>query len=218
MFRKRQIWRRTDRRWIVATLTLVGILSLSACSSAAAPAAIVDEPLEQQGTPVEPPRQLTDFSLPSSTGETLSLSDLRGKLVLVYFGYTFCPDFCPMTLADFARVKQELGAQADQVTFMMISVDSERDRPEVLARYMSAFDEDFIGLTGDTRTLRRIGPEYGLYYEVREVEGTSAAYLVDHSTPSYLIDKEGRMRMIYSHGTPPEVISADIQALLAEDA
>ncbi|MCG8350106.1 MAG: SCO family protein, partial [Chloroflexales bacterium] len=149
MFHKQQIWRRLDRRWIIAMLALIGIISLSACSSAAAPAAIVDESLEQQGTPIEPPRQLTDFSLPGSTGETLSLSDLRGKMVLVYFGYTFCPDFCPMTLADFARIKQELGAQADQVVFMMISVDAERDTPEVLARYMSAFDEDFIGLTGD---------------------------------------------------------------------
>ncbi|MCG8351105.1 MAG: SCO family protein, partial [Chloroflexales bacterium] len=71
---------------------------------------------------------------------------------------------------------------------------------------------------GDAGTLRQIGPDYGLYYEAREVEGTSAAYLVDHSTPSYLIDREGKMRMIYSHGTPPDVISADIQAMLAEEA
>lgn len=213
-----QMLLRARRFWLAAVLLLAGALLIGGCGNSPAALTIRDEQQEYRGTPIEPPKPLTDFSLPSSTGATLGLDDLRGKVVLLYFGYTFCPDMCPMTLSEFARVKRDLGDQADQVAFVMISVDSERDTPEVLARYMTAFDPDFIGLTGDERTLRQIGPDFGLYYEKRTVEGTSANYLVDHTTPSYLIDQEGRLRMVYSHGTPPEVISAEIQRMLTEGA
>lgn len=170
----------------------------------------------QQGTRIEPPTQLSDFTLPSSLGRDLSLSELRGKPLLLFFGYTFCPDVCPMTLSEMKRVKADLGADGEQLQVVFISVDGARDTPEVLARHLGAFDPTFIGLQGDDATLRRIGPEYGLYYKRNTPEGTSAAYLVDHSSATYLIDAEGRLRVVYSFGTPPEVIAADVRALLKE--
>ncbi len=170
----------------------------------------------EQGTRIEPPAQLSDFTLPSSLGRNLSLSELRGKPVVLFFGYTFCPDVCPMTLSELKRVKAELGADGARLQVVFVSVDGERDTPEVLARHLAAFDPDFIGLQGDDATLRRIGPEYGLYYKRNTPQGTSAAYLVDHSSATYLIDAEGRLRVVYSFGTPPEVIAAGVRELLKE--
>lgn len=170
----------------------------------------------EQGTRIEPPAQLSDFTLPSSLGRDLSLSELRGKPVVLFFGYTFCPDVCPMTLSELKRVKAELGADGERLQVVFVSVDGARDTPEVLARHLAAFDPDFIGLQGDDATLRRIGPEYGLYYQRNTPAGTSAAYLVDHSSATYLIDAEGRLRIVYSFGTSPEVIAAGVRELLKE--
>jgi protein SCO1/2 len=209
-------WQRSP--WVlISLLVLVGVLLAGCAGSSAAVSsddALFDLPTE--GTPVEPPRELTDFTFPSSRAGELSLSDLQGQPVLLYFGYTFCPDICPTTLAEFVQVRRDLGEQADEMAFVFISVDSERDTPAVLQRYLGAFDEQFIGLSGDDATLDEIGGEYGLHYEKREVEGTSADYLIDHTTPSYLIDSAGQLVMIYSYGTPHDVISADLLAMLEE--
>jgi protein SCO1 len=208
---------------------LLGMLLLGACATSASPTPtptptptpIVDNgatpTTPTAGTEITPPKLLTDFTLPSSDGgKPLSLSALRGKPVLLYFGYTFCPDICPTTLGELIRVKRDLGAQADQFTVLMVSVDTQRDTPEVLARYMHAFDPSFIGMTGDDATLRKIGGEYGLFYQRHAVEGSSAAYLVDHSAITYLIDKQGRLRIVYDYGTPHTVITPDVQRLIAE--
>ena len=117
------------------------------------------------GARVDPPHRLQDFTLTSQTGAPLSLSDLRGRAVLMFFGYTHCPDVCPTTLADYTRIKQALGGDADKVAFMFISVDGKRDTPDVLAQYLHQFDDQFIGLTADEATLKRIGAEYGLLFQ-----------------------------------------------------
>lgn len=206
------------RRNAVQVLILILLTSvvLSGCGDAAGETSTVLEtdinvPI---GTYIDPPRPLTDFTLTTHTYESLSLSDLRGRVVVLYFGYTFCPDVCPATLADFVHVKRDLGDAARNVAFVFVSVDTERDTPEVLARYMPSFDSSFIGLQGDERTLRRISSDYGLFYERRKIAGTSAEYLVDHTAATYLIDTEGRLNVIYPFGTPPETISADIRNLL----
>lgn len=190
-------------------------LFLAAC---AAPAATT-EPLPadgSQGTAIEPPVALSDFTMPSSLGRDVSLSELRGKPTLLFFGYTFCPDVCPLTLSEFKRVKEQLGADGEQVNYVFVSVDPERDTPEVLARYVGAFDPAFVGLQGDDATLRRIGKEYGLFYQKSAVEGTSASYLVDHTAASFLIDKDGQLRVVFGYGTPVEGIKAGVERLLAE--
>lgn len=199
---------------IVGILPILLIVLLGGCAPST-PGAASETPV-QEGTRIEPPTALSDFTLPSSLGHEVSLSDLRGKLVLLYFGYTFCPDVCPITLTELKRVKAALGADAERVQVVFISVDGERDTPEVLARYLVNFDPSFIGLQGDDATLSRIGPEYGLYYKRHSPQGSSAAYLVDHSAATYLIDGQGRLRVVYGFGTPPEVIVKGVQELLRE--
>jgi protein SCO1/2 len=199
------------------------VLLLAACAVPGQPddagesAAVAETDVEETaGTPIEPPQELTDFTLPSSRGEPVSLSDLQGKPTMLFFGYTFCPDVCPITLAEFKQVKANLGDQADQVNFVFVSVDGRRDTPERLAQYIESFDPAFLGLQGDEATLRKIGSDYGLYYQAHSPEGTSAQYLVDHSSASYLIDAEGKLRMVYTFDTPPEVISSDLQTMLSQ--
>jgi protein SCO1/2 len=172
---------------------------------------------ELQGTAIDPPRELSDFTLPSQNGTPLSLNSLRGKYVLLFFGYTHCPDVCPTTLADFVQVRRALSTAASQVKFVFVSVDGERDTPAVLSRFLQAFDPAFIGLQGDDTTLARIGKEYGLYYKKEQVANTSEPYLVTHSAASYLLDRNGRMIKIYSFGTSPKIIAADIGDLYAHE-
>ncbi|MGQ9927065.1 MAG: SCO family protein [Chloroflexaceae bacterium] len=198
-------------RWLSAALILVLLAGCARPAPGPAPG-----PSAEQGTRIEPPVQLSDFTMPSSLGRDLSLSELRGKPVVLFFGYTFCPDVCPMTLSELKRVKAELGADGPRLQVVFVSVDGARDTPEVLARHLAAFDPDFIGLQGDDATLRRIGSEYGLYYKRNTPEGTSAAYLVDHSSATYLIDAEGRLRVVYGFGTSPEAIAAGVRELLKE--
>ncbi len=202
---------------------LLTVLLLAGCGGAPADAGSdsSDSAAQQQtyeppteGTPIEPPRELMDFTLPNQEGEEMSLSDLRGKPTVLYFGYTYCPDICPTTLADLKRVKQQLGEHGDEVNFVLISVDSDRDTPQVLDRYLENFDEDFIGMSADSLTLRQIGADYGLYVRRQEIEGTSADYLIDHSAATYLVDSEGNLVMMYGYGIPPAAITGDLQEML----
>lgn len=168
-----------------------------------------------QGSLISPPRALTDFALTSHRGTPLSLGDLRGKAVLLFFGYTRCPDFCPTTLVEFRDVKRALGAEAADVAFVFVSVDAESDTAEALGQYVTNFDPEFIGLRGDAATLARVGPEYDLYFQKRAVDGATG-YLIDHTATTYLIDREGRLRIIFPYGTPASAIATDIRALLAQ--
>lgn len=168
------------------------------------------------GTVLDPPKEIGDFTLTSHTGDPLSLSDLRGKAVLLFFGYTHCPDVCPMTLSEFKQVKRELGDAADRAAFVFVSVDGARDTPERLAAYVGAFDPDFIGLTGDEAALRQIGRDYGLFFQRSAYDNTQADYLVDHTASSFVVGPEGRLRIIYPYGTDPAIIAEGIAALLDE--
>lgn len=178
---------------------------------------------------VEPPHRLQNFTLTSQSGEPISLSDLRGRAVLMFFGYTHCPDVCPTTLADYTRVKQALGRDAGKVAFVFISVDGRRDTPDVLAQYLGQFDANFIGMTGDETTLRRIGTEYGLLFqhetsslggkhEHHEEQDLDARnYFVQHTSPSFLVDADGYLRMMYFYGTESSVIADGIRHVLGSE-
>ena len=159
--------------------------------------------------PLDPPRELVDFTLPASTGEPMSLSDLQGKYTLLFFGYTNCPDFCPSTLANWQRMKGELGEVGKQLNYVFVSVDGERDTPEVLARYLSRFDPAFVGLTGEAEVLAEIAPDYGLEYILHTDEGEF--YSVDHTTRTYLIDPQGRLISVFSFDVPQDVIEGVIR-------
>ncbi len=213
----------------LASTTVISALSAS-------PAEASDAQPASGGALVDPPHQVQDFTLTSHTGEPISLSDLRGRAVLMFFGYTHCPDVCPTTLADYRRVKQALGDDAEQVAFVFISVDGERDTPDVVNEYLRQFDADFIGMTGDAATLRRIGAEYGLFFETETVETEEEQgqdhnhdaehehgddpnpdqenYFVNHTSPSFLIDPDGYLRLVFFYGTEPQTIADGIRQVM----
>lgn len=163
------------------------------------------------GTVIRPPLMVRDFTLPASTGGPLSLSDLNGRYRMIFYGYLHCPDFCPLTMAEFKRVKAMLGDLASEVTFIYISVDGARDTPQLIANYLDNFDPDFIGFSGDDATLAEIQPDYGFYYQRRLDTGSQAEYIIDHSTRSYLLDRTGRLRSSFTYDTEPEVIAAALR-------
>ena len=167
------------------------------------------------GTVIQSPDVVADFTLTSSTGDQLSLSDLRGKVVLLYFGYTFCPDACPTTLNELKKVPPALGDRADEVQVVMVTVDPQRDTPEVLREYLAYFDPSFLGLTGTEEEVLAAATPLGIYFSVHE--GSAATgYLVDHTTSVLAIDKDGYLRLLYSFETPGEDIAADMRHLVRQ--
>jgi len=158
---------------------------------------------------IEPPRPVMDFTLPSQTGEPLSLSDLRGQHVVIFFGYTGCPDVCPITISEMKQAHALLGDKADDVAFLFISVDPTRDTPERLTRFLAMRDVDdyMLAMQGDDVTLARITPDYALYYKRYEQEAdANGYYVVDHTANSYVIDPQGRMMGIIPYGTASDVV------------
>lgn len=155
-------------------------------------------------------------NLTRNNGSPFRMEEYKGKIVLLFFGYTSCPDVCPTTLADMKRIKADLGDRAEQVEFVLITVDPQRDSPERVQAYASGFDPQFIGLSGTENELTPVWQGYGVYRQIQE--STSAAgYLVDHSSRIYLIDKANHLRVTYSYGTPVDDLTADIRFLLKEN-
>ncbi|MEQ8673834.1 MAG: SCO family protein [Aggregatilineales bacterium] len=169
-----------------------------------------------RGTVYDPPLELTNFTLPASTGMNVSLSDLQGQWVLMFFGYTHCPDFCPMTLTEYRQVMEILEGDSAQLQVVFISVDGERDTPDILSDYMARFDPEFIGLSGDDATLTRLQSEFGLYYQRQEDTVRQGNYLVDHSTHSYLIDPQGRLRIAYAYDTDRHILAESIREMIRQ--
>ncbi len=167
------------------------------------------------GTVIQSPDRVPDFTLDASSGGRVSLSDLRGKVVLIYFGYTFCPDACPTTMAELKKVPPALGRSADDVQVVMISVDPQRDTPEVLREYLAHFDPSFLGLTGTDAEILAAATPLGIYYSAHE-GSPATGYLVDHTTSVLAIDREGYLRIIYSFETPGEAIAEDMRWLLRQ--
>jgi protein SCO1/2 len=151
--------------------------------------------------------ELTDHS-----GQPRRLEDFRGKAVVVSFGFTHCPDVCPTTLADLAQAVKSLGPQAEQVQVLFVTVDPERDTRDVLAKYVTAFDPRFLGLYGDAAATQRVAKEFKVYYEKRKVGDT---YSVDHSGQSYVVDRQGRLRLFVRHDRIATDLPADLKTLLA---
>ncbi|MBE2272257.1 MAG: SCO family protein [Anaerolinea sp.] len=162
------------------------------------------------GDVVDPPVRVQDFTLPSSTGEPMSFSDLNGQWRVLFIGYMHCPDFCPTTLAEYRRVKALLSDAAEQVTFVYLSVDGARDTPEMLRTYLDNFDPAFVGFAGDDETLARIQPDYGFYYRRNLTTGSQMLYTIDHSTRSYLIDPDGLLRTTFTYQTEPQTMARAI--------
>lgn len=175
---------------------------------------IVEESDFDGSTAITPPRPMSDFTLTNQNGEDTSLSDLRGQYVLITFGYTHCPDVCPLTLNEMRRIQDSLGDLADQVEFVFISVDGRRDTPESIKTYFETRNLDgFIGLTGDSVTLDKLGVDFGLFYELGEPDSTGS-YLVDHTAGTYLLNPDGEWIMRYQFGVMPSLIVDDLETFM----
>lgn len=166
---------------------------------------------------IVPPIEIPDFTLTDQDGKPAGLRDLRGRFVLLSFGFTNCPDICPLTLGDFQLVQGLLGDHAAEAAFVFISVDGSRDRPTVLRNFLAYRKLDSIlGLTGAESDVRAAGAPLGLSFERRD-ETSTGAYSLNHSAGSFLLDRGGRWIMRFQFGVPPERIAAEIRAMIAPD-
>jgi protein SCO1/2 len=153
-----------------------------------------------------------DFSLTDHTGKPRTLADFRGKVVVVFFGYTRCPDVCPTTLADLKIAREQLGEDGKRVQVLFVTVDPERDTQQLLANYVPAFDPSFLGLYGDAAATVRVAKEFKVFYQ--KVPGkTPDSYTVDHTSGSYVFDPQGRLRLLVRPGNVPNLV-ADLRTLL----
>jgi len=154
------------------------------------------------------------FALTDHTGKPRTLADFKGKAVVVFFGYTQCPDVCPTTMAEMASVMQKLGPLADQVQVLFITLDPERDTQELLANYVPAFDKRFIGLRGTPEQTAKTAKDFKVFYS--KVPGTDpGSYTIDHTAGSYVFDRDGRLRLFIRHGQGPDPIVHDLRQLLS---
>lgn len=166
------------------------------------------------GTVIQSPETSHDFTLTGINGD-VSLSDYRGKLVLLYFGYTFCPDICPATLANVGQALKQIGSNADDVQTIMISLDPQRDTPEKLAEYTAHFHPSFIGVTGTQEQLDAVASLYGIFYQVNE--GSDATgYLIDHTATLLVIDREGFLKLVFPFGVTVDEIADDLKYMLRQ--
>jgi protein SCO1/2 len=167
------------------------------------------------GAVIDPPVAASNFALKDQTGQPFQLSDQRGKLVLIFFGYTNCPDICPTTLAQFRQARAQLGAQADRVRFVFITVDPDRDNADKMKTYLGAIDPAIIGLTGSPDDLEAVWKAYGVYRQKQPgLSQDDYADLLEHSGRVYLIDAQGNLRLTYPFGLQPDDVTQDVRHLL----
>lgn len=211
---------RTRNRWlglgIVAALLAAGLFALFVGR--------YSEPTELHGTLLEPPEPADDFVLQSANGP-VRLSDHRGDLVVLFFGFTHCPDYCPLTMQRLSVAMRELGRRAGEVSVILVTVDPERDTPQALADYVERFDPTFTGLTGERQRIEEIAASFGVYQRSREGDGADhgqgqgqgsgdTGYMVDHTTHTFVLDRSGDVRLLWSYGTTPEEMAEDLAVLL----
>jgi protein SCO1/2 len=166
-----------------------------------------------RGTLYDPALPAPEIELTRDNGSSFRLSELRGNVVLLFFGYTSCPDVCPTTLSELRKVNANLGSAADQVKVVYVTVDPERDTPEVIQKYVSIFNPAFIGLSGSMEQLQPVWQNYGVFRQIDQVAGSASGYTVTHSARVYLIDQDGNLRLSYSYGTPTDDILHDLKIL-----
>ncbi|MEZ4570695.1 MAG: SCO family protein [Thermomicrobiales bacterium] len=164
---------------------------------------------------MEPPKTLPDLTLQHTDGLAWTSSDMHGRLSLFFFGYTNCPDVCPLTLSRARQIYDALGADAEAVDVYFTTVDPERDTPERLGRYVEQFNPAFLSLTGSTEQLEAAKNAFGVV-AVRQETGSSSGYSVDHTATSYLIDGTGSIRAVFPHDAATEDVLHDIRVLLDE--
>lgn len=155
------------------------------------------------------------FDLPDQNGQRRTLADFRGKVVVVFFGFTQCPDVCPTSLSELAEAKRLLGSDGERLQGIFISVDPERDTPEIMRAYMASFDPTFLALRATPEELPALAQAFKVYY--KKVEGkTATSYTMDHSAGSYVYDTQGRIRLYHRYGSGAQALADDVRRLLGE--
>ena len=154
-----------------------------------------------------------ELSLPDAEGKLRTLADFKGKVTLVFFGYTQCPDVCPTTLAELAAVKRDLGKDGERLQGVFVSVDPQRDTPEILKAYMASFDPSFVALRGTPEQVQATAKNFKVFYA--QVPGkTEGSYTVDHTAGTYVFDPSGKVRLFVRYGSGAEALTADLKTLL----
>lgn len=188
-----------------STLLAASFSILSACSR--------EEKLQFKSIDLTGADYAKDVSLPDQNGQLRSIKDFAGKVVVVFFGFTQCPDVCPTSMAELASIKKQLGTDGDKLQVIFITVDPERDTPELLKAYMGNFDPTFLALRPGLDKLPEVAKDYKIYY--KKVEGkTPGSYSMDHSAGSYVYDTLGRIRLYNRYGGGSEGLLSDIRLLL----
>ena len=184
---------------------LVTVTALSSCGSSTP---------SFRGSVLEEPVPVPEFVLTDQEGRSYRMSDRQGQVVLLFFGYTSCPDVCPTTLATWRRVHEMLGDDASNVEFVFVTVDPKRDSAERLGLHVHAFNPDFVGLTGSQEELESVYDIFDIFYEVDESTESALGYLVNHTATTFVVDPGGQWRLRLTYGTPAEDIVHDVQQLL----
>ena len=187
-------------------LSLVAAFSLAACNKTETAEKFINTDLT--GLPYG-----KEFTLTDQNGKTRTLQDFKGKAVVLFFGYTQCPDVCPTTMFEMAKVMTQLGPLADRVQVLFVTVDPERDTQALLAAYVPNFDKRFLGLYGDAAATAKVAKEFKVFYQ-QSAGTTPENYSMDHTAASYIFDPEGRIRLYVQYGQKPEAIVHDLKILL----
>lgn len=198
------------RRALMGAACGATLLGLAACTDqAGAPAAF-------SGIDITGADYATGFSLTDHNGQPRTLADFKGMVVVVFFGFTQCPDVCPTSMSELAEAKRLLGADGERLQGLFISVDPERDTPEIMKQYMASFDPSFLALYAAPDALPALAKSYKVYY--KKVDGpTPTSYTMDHSAGSYVYDPQGRIRLYHRYGTGSAALAGDLKRLLAGD-
>jgi len=196
--------RQLPRRAVLSMLSAASLALLAGCGQ--------DKP-KFQSIDLTGADYAKDFRLTDHNGQPRSLQDFRGKVVVVFFGFTQSPDVCPTALAELTEVRRALGAEGGKVQGLFITVDPGRDTPEVLKAYMASFDPSFLALRGEPAQLEQVAKDFKIYY--KKVEGkTPGTYTMDHTAAHFVYDTQGRLRLYVRPGTGPKVVAEDIRLLL----
>ncbi len=195
-------------------LRLLGLSAIALTSAALLGGCTPDGP-QFRGVNITGADYARDFALTDHHGQLRRLQDFRGKVVIVFFGYTQCPDVCPTSLQELAQAKELLGPEGDKLQGIFISVDPERDQPEMLKAYMANFDPSFIALRPTPEQLAAVAKDFKVYY--KKVEGrTPTSYTLDHSAGSYLYDPTGQLRVYARYGSGAQALADDARILLQQ--
>ena len=202
------------RRSLVVCLALLCGVGLTACDDAHSARAEAKPAFH--GVDITGAEYARTLSLTDQFGQPRTLADFKGKVTLVFFGFTQCPDVCPGTMAELAQIRAKLGADGKRVQGVFVTLDPERDTPELLKAYMAGFDPSFIALRGTLEQTAQAAKEFKVFY-AKALGKTPGSYSIDHTAGSYVFDTKGKVRLFERYGGGPDALAADLKALLAED-